>query len=183
MDCFIESELWVHKFFNGVVNCRARANGADPFPPLSIVLQLERDADPWQQDVWFNMDVRSYHCQCRLLDNDTYPSKEKRTIAPWFLLKSTFGFSMDGEPASINFTLFLVYTLLLEIFGAWACALKLLKANKLNQEWRHTNSLQKMVLFRFGAQVTCTYIELVGEEDQKRFSIMLFLIRFIFIFT
>lgn len=108
MDCFIESELWVHKFFNGVVNCRARANGADPFPPLSIVLQLERDADPWQQDVWFNMDVRSYHCQCRLLDNDTYPSKEKRTIAPWFLLKSTFGFSMDGEPASINFTLFLV---------------------------------------------------------------------------
>lgn len=108
MDCFIESELWVHKFFNGVVNCRARANGADPFPPLSIVLQLERDADPWQQDVWFNMDVRSYHCQCRLLDNDTYPSKEKRTIAPWFLLKSTFGFSMEWEPASINFTLFLV---------------------------------------------------------------------------
>lgn len=115
MDCFIENELWVHKFFNGVVNCRARANGADPFPPLSIVLQLERDADPWRQDVWFNMDVRSYHCQCRLLDNDTSPAKEKQTIAPWFLLKSTFGFSMDGEPASINFTLFLVYTLLLEI--------------------------------------------------------------------
>lgn len=77
MDCFIESELWVHKFFNGVVNCRARANGADPFPPLSIVLQLERDADTWRQDVWFNMDVRSYHCQCRLFDNDTYPAKEK----------------------------------------------------------------------------------------------------------
>lgn len=122
MDCFIESELWVHKFFNGVVNCRARANGADPFPPLSIVLQLERDADPWLQDVWFNMDVRSYHCQCRLLDNDTYPSKEKRTIAPWFLLKSTFGFSMDGEPASINFTLFLVYALLLEIF--WCLSMR-----------------------------------------------------------
>lgn len=120
MDCFIESELWVHTFFNGVVNCRARANGADPFPPLSIVLQLERDADPWQQDVWFNMDVRSYHCQCRLLDNDTYPSKEKRTIAPWFLLKSTFGFSMDGEPASINFTLFLSWDFLVLEHAPWS---------------------------------------------------------------
>lgn len=183
MDCFIESELWVHKFFNGVVNCRARANGADPFPPLSIVLQLERDADPWQQDVWFNMDVRSYHCQCRLLDNDTYPSKEKRTIAPWFRSSRRLVFRWMGNQHQLTLHYFLSIRSFLRFFGAWACALKLLKANNLNQEWRHTNSLQKMVLFRFGAQVTCTYIELVGEEDQKIFSIMLFLIRFIFFFT
>lgn len=115
----------------------------------------------------------------------TPPKRSGRLLHDFCSSRRLF-FRWMGNQHQLTLHYFLSMRSFLRFFGAWACALKLLKANNLNQAWRHTNSLQKMVLFRFGAQGICTYIELVGEEDQKkkkRFSIRLFLIRFIFIFT
>lgn len=111
------------------------------------------------------------------------PPKRSGRLLHDFCSSRRLVFRWMGNQHRLTLHYFLFYTLLLEIFWCLSMRPEALEANNLNQEWRHTNSLQKMVLFRFGAQGICTYIELVGEEDQKRFFIMLFLIRFIFIFT